>query len=200
MKLVPRLASSARLLTLMIFTLGLFGCDYASKSAAKATLVSGAIPIAPAVLHGVVELRYTENDDIAFNALRHLGVPRSPALLLGLSGVAVLGIVALAVASASSRRRRVQTPAHGTPEAHESAGLIEEGSRDWLTHQVGFALVIGGALGNIVDRLVRGVVIDFIHVQGWPVFNIADIAVVVGMGLLALGQLARRRRRSEPAP
>lgn len=51
---------------------------------------------------------------------------------------------------------------------------------------VASAAVIGGALGNIVDRLfrgegwMRGAVVDFIDLQWWPIFNIADIAIVLG--------------------
>ena len=52
-------------------------------------------------------------------------------------------------------------------------------------------MVIGGALGNVVDRLLYGAVFDFLdfHVSGWhwPAFNIADCGVVVGVGLLVLG-------------
>jgi signal peptidase II len=53
-------------------------------------------------------------------------------------------------------------------------------------------LVLGGALGNLTDRLVRGDgplkghVVDFIDVHVWPVFNLADAAIVVGALLLAL--------------
>jgi signal peptidase II len=54
-------------------------------------------------------------------------------------------------------------------------------------------LVLGGALGNLADRVFRdgsgflgGAVIDFIDLQWWPVFNVADIAVTVGGVLLVL--------------
>ncbi|MFV0523932.1 MAG: signal peptidase II [Acidimicrobiales bacterium] len=53
--------------------------------------------------------------------------------------------------------------------------------------------IVGGAVGNLIDRVVRaesgpltGPVIDFIDVQWWPVFNVADIAVVVGVIVFAL--------------
>ena len=55
-------------------------------------------------------------------------------------------------------------------------------------------LVVGGAVGNLVDRLVRGhdgAVVDFIDLQWWPVFNLADAAIVVGGVLLALCSLRR---------
>lgn len=61
---------------------------------------------------------------------------------------------------------------------------IGKSSSRWYSLAVG--LVIGGALGNIIDRLFRGegglhgAVVDFIDVQWWPIFNVADIAVVVG--------------------
>lgn len=49
---------------------------------------------------------------------------------------------------------------------------------------IAWALIFSGALGNVVDRAFRGVVIDFIHLSHWPVFNVADIAVVAGVVLL----------------
>ncbi|MDY6794257.1 MAG: signal peptidase II [Actinomycetota bacterium] len=50
--------------------------------------------------------------------------------------------------------------------------------------QMGLGLIIGGALGNIIDRLTLGEVVDFIDVGFWPVFNIADIAIVAGVGIV----------------
>jgi signal peptidase II len=56
---------------------------------------------------------------------------------------------------------------------------------------VGLSLILGGALGNLYDRIVTGVVTDFIdlHYQSWswPVFNLADSAVTVGVILLMIG-------------
>lgn len=61
------------------------------------------------------------------------------------------------------------------------------------THKIqnfGIALIIGGALGNIYDRLRFGAVIDFIdiHIYGyhWPAFNLADSAIVIGVFILAI--------------
>ena len=63
-----------------------------------------------------------------------------------------------------------------------------------------YGLVIGGALGNVVDRLRFGAVTDFLdfYVRDWhwPAFNFADVAVVSGVGLLLLSEfLASRRLR-----
>jgi signal peptidase II len=61
--------------------------------------------------------------------------------------------------------------------------------------QVAVGMVIGGALGNVADRLFRGdgwlhgSVIDFIDPQWWPIFNVADIGVVVGGILLVFGAI-----------
>ena len=60
------------------------------------------------------------------------------------------------------------------------------------------ALILGGAVGNVVDRLLHGYVVDFIqvHWRGWyfPSFNVADSAITVGAGLLILDELLRVRR------
>ncbi|MEW5880894.1 MAG: signal peptidase II [Pseudomonadota bacterium] len=60
------------------------------------------------------------------------------------------------------------------------------------------ALILGGAVGNVIDRLIHGHVIDFLdlHWRGWhwPAFNIADSAIVCGAGLLILDELLRVRK------
>jgi len=63
---------------------------------------------------------------------------------------------------------------------------------------VALGLVLGGALGNLTDRVVRGPglsgrVIDFIDLRVWPVFNLADSAVVIGAILLAIASLQKPR-------
>lgn len=55
----------------------------------------------------------------------------------------------------------------------------------WLL-RLGLGLQLGGAVGNLIDRLRVGNVIDFIHVRYWFVFNIADASLVVGVALMAL--------------
>ena len=64
---------------------------------------------------------------------------------------------------------------------------------------VGLGMVIGGAFGNVVDRLRYGAVVDFLdfHVAGyhWPAFNVADAGICVGAGLILVdGLLAPRRQ------
>jgi signal peptidase II len=51
---------------------------------------------------------------------------------------------------------------------------------------IGIGAVIGGAAGNLLDRVRRGAIVDFIAVGPWPVFNLADAAIVAGIGLALL--------------
>jgi signal peptidase II len=58
----------------------------------------------------------------------------------------------------------------------------------------GGALITGGALGNLVDRIQYHYVIDFLHVPRWPTFNIADVCITVGVACVVLAQLIAMRR------
>ena len=57
--------------------------------------------------------------------------------------------------------------------------------------QAGLALVLGGAVANLTDRALDGVVTDYLHTGWWPTFNLADVAIVTGAGLLMLHSLRR---------
>lgn len=48
----------------------------------------------------------------------------------------------------------------------------------------GLALQLGGAIGNLIDRVVKGYVVDFLDFRFWPVFNLADTAITIGVALL----------------
>jgi signal peptidase II len=69
----------------------------------------------------------------------------------------------------------------------------------------GLPLVLGGALGNLVDRIRYSYVIDFIHMHAtwggrdhhWPTYNVADIAICIGVGLMAVDMLTANRAGSE---
>ena len=70
-------------------------------------------------------------------------------------------------------------------------------ARGWL---VALGLVLGGGFGNVIDRVVRdqgGGVVDFLDFHVWPVFNLADSAIVAGVGLLLL---LGRKGEPEPGP
>jgi signal peptidase II len=60
------------------------------------------------------------------------------------------------------------------------------------------SFILGGAIGNVIDRLLHGYVVDFLdfHWAGWhfPAFNVADCAITAGAGLLILDELLRVRR------
>lgn len=68
------------------------------------------------------------------------------------------------------------------------AALFIWGIRSPLTRvqRLGMALILGGALGNWLDRLRFGAVIDFLDFRIWPVFNIADSAITLGIVILSI--------------
>jgi signal peptidase II len=120
---------------------------------------------------GVLDLQYAENHDTAFSLLRGITSPAKGPFLLAFTLLATV-----MVAVAWWRRRGASG-----------------------SEQLGWALVLSGAVGNVVDRIARGYVVDFIHVAHWPVFNVADIAITVGAAWLALVAI-RRRRAPDEAP
>ena len=85
-------------------------------------------------------------------------------------------------------------------------GVVAAGLITWMLRQHGhqrlfawaLALILGGALGNVIDRLLHGYVVDFIqvHWKHWyfPSFNVADSAITVGAALLIFDELRRVRR------
>ena len=144
-------------LLLILALVGVVGCDHTSKQLVVRRLsATQAVDLIP----GLLELRKVENTDTAFNLLGRVLEPDTRrALILCLQGAAIAAIVGMVV----RRRRESRT-----------------------VERVAAALVLGGAVGNFGDRLIRGHVIDFIRVPYWPVFNVADVAVCAGMGLLVL--------------
>lgn len=126
---------------------------------------------AVSVIPGVLDLQYAENRDTAFSLLRGHSFPGKGTLLVVMATLALL-----AMAWAWWRRRRAALP-----------------------EQAAYALIVAGALGNVIDRMRRGYVVDFIKIPRWPVFNVADIAIVAGGLLLAIILFRRRRALLPPA-
>jgi signal peptidase II len=106
---------------------------------------------------GILELNYTENTDSGFGLMRWMSPSVRTPLLTGVQLAGGLVFLILCL------RRRVSA-----------------------TGRLAFLLLAAGALGNGLDRLTRGYVIDFIHLTHWPVFNVADIYITVGALLLVL--------------
>jgi len=119
------------------------------------------------VVPGVVDLEYTENHDVAWTLLRNEAFHGKAAILIAL---ATLGTIF--VATMWWRRRNV-------------ASSIEH---------VGWSLAFAGALGNMLDRAIRGYVVDFIHVRHYPVFNVADVVVVFGVFFLIVAKPKERAK------
>jgi signal peptidase II len=117
------------------------------------------------LIPGVLRLTYTQNPGGAFGLFGN-----APYLFLGAT---LLVCVAIVIAS------------------------FNAGS---LPLSIGLGLVLGGALGNLTDRIVRGSslsgrVVDFIDFHVWPVFNVADSAIVIGAAMIVLSGLRRATTR-----
>ncbi len=123
------------------------------------------------IVPGVVHFTLVRNTGMAFGLLSGIDIPLKSLLMTFLSIAALAAVVYYALRGPGGSR---------------------------MTH-AGLALILGGALGNIVDRARLGYVIDFVDVfyrdLHWPAFNVADSSICVGVGLLLLDSL----RRHEPA-
>ncbi|HLD02922.1 MAG TPA: signal peptidase II [Candidatus Nanoarchaeia archaeon] len=60
---------------------------------------------------------------------------------------------------------------------------------NWL----GAGLLLGGTIGNLIDRVIRGYVIDFINLGWWPSFNIADSANVIGVAIILITEFRKKK-------
>jgi signal peptidase II len=125
----------------------------------------------------VLDLVYTENAGAFFSLGASLPEEaRRPLLVLA-------GVVALGLIAAIYRRTHA-----GQPRLRAA-----------------LALLAAGAVGNLVDRIVRGSVIDFVHLHvgtvfRWATFNVADVAITAGLLLLLLDLLRPGERAPERAP
>lgn len=126
------------------------------------------------VIKRVFYITHAENRGAAFGLFNDSPAPWKIALLVAFS------IVALVIVSA----------------------LLWRNSRVMTLTAVGLSLILGGALGNLWDRVLTGRVVDFLLVYlgsyEWPAFNVADSAIVVGAGLLVFEILFVKA--SEPKP
>ena len=131
------------------------------------------------VIPGFFDIVHTQNRGMAFGLFAD-GDSRLRSVLL--IGVAL--VVLVIVASLIWRMPREFVP-------------------DGRTARLSLGLVLGGAVGNLWDRIFRGSVTDFLdfHAGGyhWPAFNVADSAITVGAALLAFGLLRAGPARSQEA-
>ena len=124
------------------------------------------------IVPGFFNLIHVANTGVAFGLFPARGQ------LLGTLILTALGLLALTVVASYYRR----TPA-------TERGLL-----------AALSLILGGALGNLIDRIMKGSVTDFLDVyvgaHHWPTFNVADSAISVGITLLAVETLRPRRAAS----
>lgn len=166
MPVIRRMLNASKTLSLGLVLL-LVGCDHGTKHLAKAHLEGrSAVQLVP----GVFDLRYTENTDMAFSLLgKWIGPETRQPLLVGMKFAVVTALLVYLLLRWSGLR------------GLERAGAL---------------LTLAGGVGNLIDRFARGYVIDFLHLRHWPVFNVADIAITVGVLLMAVGM----RWPQRPAP
>ena len=74
------------------------------------------------------------------------------------------------------------------------AGLVARNA----TVAAGAGMLVGGALGNLIDRLVHGGVTDFLDFTRWPAFNIADCGITIGAVLIVVGLMQDGEEDEEP--
>jgi signal peptidase II len=124
------------------------------------------------IIDGLLSVSHVHNRGAAFGVLSEAGLPHQPVLLSFLSLAALVAIGYYFVRLPA----RARLP------------------------RVALALVLGGALGNLIDRVRLGYVLDFIHVYwreyAWPDFNMADSAITVGVALLILDIIIGSRAES----
>ena len=117
------------------------------------------------VIEGLFDITYVRNSGAAFGLFASVD---SSIKAIVLNSVAILVFIVVS--------------AYALRSSHTSVRL-----------QIGFALILGGAVGNLLDRVRFGYVVDFLDffVSGhhWPAFNVADSAICVGVGLLFLDML-----------
>jgi len=144
-------------------------CDQATKLYVDAAMVPHQ---SITVLENYVHITYVRNPGGAFSLLARVGREVVHPILLGLSFVAAV-ILILAYRTTA---------------------------RDRLLSRLAFSLILGGAVGNLIDRLRLTEVIDFLDVHWyqyhWPVFNIADSVITIGVALLCWDLLFGKPGRS----
>ncbi len=111
----------------------------------------------------------------------YLTANRGIAFSIGAGSLAIAVVVGLSCALLALVLRTQWATA--TPRARLASGLL-----------------VGGAFGNLIDRVGRGAVVDFIHIRSFSVFNLADIAIVVAVGLLVIALVTDEDVRSTPRP
>lgn len=159
------------------FVLGLLASLTVVLDQVAKALVRSALPLheSMVVIPGVLDFTHVRNTGAAFGLLNAIDLPFKPAILtaIALTALAAIGLYAARTTS-----------------------------REWPT-LLGLTFVIGGAIGNLIDRVTTGYVLDFIDVywRGWHfwVFNVADAAISVGATLLVLDMLLVHRHVSETA-
>jgi lipoprotein signal peptidase len=164
-----------KVILFLVLGLGTLGIDHLSKWWARANLYGkSAKQVWPNHFH----FEWAENRGVAFSLFRNA----PPWALVAVGLLALIFVGYLVLKAADTQKRLV----------------------------AGLALIAGGAVGNLIDRVWHGYVVDFVamgtdlrgahHVwERWPTYNIADAALVIGVGLLFLDMAGQQTAAAEEA-
>ncbi len=73
--------------------------------------------------------------------------------------------------------------------------MAQKEKQKGLLPKLSFGLILGGALSNLFDRIFYGYVVDYIDIRIWPVFNLSDMCISIGVGLMLFYSFARSEKR-----
>lgn len=123
------------------------------------------------VIKGFFNITYIRNSGVAFGIFSGLKEPMVKIFFIVISLIAIITIV-----------------------------IIYRGTDDkMLFTKIALSLILSGAVGNLIDRISSGEVIDFLdfhwHEHHWPAFNVADSCITVGVGLLMITMIGKEAKR-----
>lgn len=126
------------------------------------------------LIHNWLALTYTLNPGAAFSLFATMPAEFRGIFFIVLSAIAIVVLVVLLMRGSTS-----------------------------LSYGIAFASILGGTIGNLIDRLARGKVIDFIYFHhdsfSYPVFNIADSAITIGVAIIIIVSIFDGRSEAPPA-
>jgi signal peptidase II len=150
-----------------LITLPIVGLDQLTKSYIASHLH---LYRTHAIIPNWLDVTYTLNPGAAFSLFSNMPAAVREIVFLALSCVATVVLIVLIARASTS-----------------------------LSSSTGFALILGGTLGNLLDRIMRGRVVDFIYFHhdsfSYPVFNVADSAITIGVATILIVSLLSSPRR-----
>lgn len=147
----------------------------------RALLVCGAVLAIDQAGKAMVRAQISRGDEVELLPFLDLTNTRNRGIAFGLAGEVPPALIAAMIVALIAVLGYLSLREQGSPLVWLPAGLL-----------------VGGALGNLIDRVREGAVTDFIDLPAWPTFNLADAAITLGVTMLVLlPELDRWRRRRQ---